>query len=265
MNAKQYIDASICKQVEESLAQIEKEHDVTILQAIESGSRAWGFPSPDSDYDVRFIYAHSRDWYLQLSEERDVIELPISDELDIAGWDLRKALNLANKGNAVIQEWMISPIVYQQSDLYVPLSNLVSKSFNSISTYHHYRAMAKKAYLDMEQSGQKKLKRFFYFARSTLSAQWIVDHQTMPSIVFSDLIEGLMTDQEQTKSMRLLIEKKAQESEKSNLDVPTDVFEYVVSRYQGLKESITFEKESKPLLNEDFRDLVNMQSTLTQN
>ena len=88
------IDPTIFQEVKEHLTRIEKEHDVEIIQAIESGSRAWGFPSPDSDYDVRFIYTHPKDWYLQLSEERDVIELPINDDLDISGWDLRKALNL---------------------------------------------------------------------------------------------------------------------------------------------------------------------------
>jgi len=213
MKVSSKIDQTIFQEVKEHLTQIEKEHNVEIIQAIESGSRAWGFPSPDSDYDVRFIYAHPKDWYLQISKERDVIELPINDDLDISGWDLRKALILANKGNAVIQEWMISPIVYQQSDLYAPVSNFVNKSFNSISTYHHYRAMAKKAYKDLERSEQKKLKRFFYFARATLSAQWIVEHQTMPSIVFSDLIQGLINEQGKAKSMRLLLEQKEQESE----------------------------------------------------
>jgi len=115
MNNNSLIGESIFNEVVEHIAKIEHEYNVVVLQAIESGSRAWGFPSPDSDYDVRFIYAHPKDWYLQLSEERDVIELPINDELDIAGWDLRKALNLANKGNAVVQEWMISPIVYKQT------------------------------------------------------------------------------------------------------------------------------------------------------
>ena len=174
MSHKELINESISGEIVEHLTKIEEEYDVIVLQAIESGSRAWGFPSPDSDYDVRFIYAHPKDWYLQLSEERDVIELPINDELDIAGWDLRKALNLANKGNAVVQEWMISPIVYQQSASYASLSALIGSAFNPIATYHHYRSMAKKAYADIEQSEQKKLKRFFYFARATLSAKWIV-------------------------------------------------------------------------------------------
>ena len=148
MSLSKNIDAAVSNEVQKHLERIEQEHDVTVIHAIESGSRAWGFPSPDSDYDVRFIYAHHGDWYLQLTEERDVIELPINDELDIAGWDLRKAFNLANKGNVVIQEWMISPIVYKQSDDYSQLFELLSKAFNTISAYHHYRSMAKKAYLD---------------------------------------------------------------------------------------------------------------------
>ncbi len=152
MNGDPVINPDVFNEVQAHLVNIEKNHNVKILQAIESGSRAWGFPSPDSDYDVRFIYAHSRDWYLQLAEERDVIELPISGDLDIAGWDLRKVFNLANRGNAVLQEWMISPAVYQQSNRYAELFELVRKTFNPMSTYHHYRSMAKKAYLDIEQS-----------------------------------------------------------------------------------------------------------------
>jgi len=236
MNRNALIDEPIFNLVIEHLVKIEQEHDVVILQAIESGSRAWGFPSPDSDYDVRFIYAHPKDWYLQLIEEQDVIELPINDELDIAGWDLRKALNLANKGNAVVQEWMISPIVYQQSGSYAGLSELIENAFNPIATYHHYRSMAKKAYADIEQSEQKKLKRFFYFARATLSAQWIVEKQTMPSILFDDLVQELVRDKALVDDIGSLIKQKAQESEQSNLEVPEPVFEFVKLMYQSLEE-----------------------------
>ena len=251
------INPAVFQEVKTHLTQIEKEHNVVILQAIESGSRAWGFPSPDSDYDVRFIYAHTKDWYLQLSEERDVIELPINDELDIAGWDLRKALNLANKGNAVIQEWMISPIVYQQSSLYAPLSTLISEAFNPTAVFHHYRAMAKKAYQDIEQSEQKKLKRFFYFARATLSAQWVVEKQTMPSIIFHDLLGNLVNDQQVKQELDLLIQKKSKESEKSNLNVPTIVYENIVSVYQSLSENTSFDKNITTIKSDDFRDLLN--------
>jgi len=238
MKSNSKIDPTIFKEIAAHLSQMEKEHDVVILKAIESGSRAWGFPSPDSDYDVRFIYAHPKDWYLQLSDERDVIELPISDELDISGWDLRKALNLANKGNAVIQEWMISPIVYQQSDSHAQLLALVSKAFNATSVYHHYRSMAKKASHDIEQTEQKKLKRFFYFARATLSALWVVKNQTMPSIVFSELIDELIGDLSMREQIKALISQKALESEKSVLEVPVPIYSEITGIYESLEESI---------------------------
>ena len=256
MNSSSLIDQSIFNEVLDHLTKIEQEHDVVILQAIESGSRAWGFPSPDSDYDVRFIYAHPRDWYLQLSEERDVIELPINDELDIAGWDLRKALNLANKGNAVVQEWMISPIVYKQSASYASLSALIESAFNPIATYHHYRSMAKKAYADIEQSEQKKLKRFFYFARATLGAKWIVEKQTMPSILFDNLVKELVSNQALIKSIGLLVKQKAKEPERSNLEVPTELVEFVTSMYQSLDEQVAFKKETGLVSNDDFRNFL---------
>src|SRR5580700_6481627 len=90
----------------------EREHAVVLL-AVESGSRAWGFPSPDSDYDCRFIYARPRNDYLSLYAPRDVIEFPLDRELDVNGWDLAKALRLLLKGNAVVIEWLTSPISYR--------------------------------------------------------------------------------------------------------------------------------------------------------
>jgi len=258
MNGDPVINPDVFNEVQAHLVNIEKNHNVKILQAIESGSRAWGFPSPDSDYDVRFIYAHSRDWYLQLAEERDVIELPISDDLDIAGWDLRKVFNLANRGNAVLQEWMISPAVYQQSNRYAELFELVRKTFNPMSTYHHYRSMAKKAYLDIEQSEKKKLKRFFYFARATLSAKWILKEQTMPSIVFADLVSELVSDPLLVKEIETLVIQKAKESEKSLLEVPSAVYRTFTDMFETLEESVLLSSgEVEVISNNDFRTFLN--------
>ena len=236
MNAKLKIETTVYNEVIDNLNAIEKEHDVVILQAIESGSRAWGFPSPDSDYDVRFIYAHRKDWYIQLNEQRDVIELPINDELDIAGWDLRKALNLANKGNAVVQEWMTSPIVYRQSNDYAKLLELIGPAFNPVASYHHYRSMAKKAFFDIEKSNEKKLKRFFYFARATLSAKWILEKKTMPSIVFSDLVAELISDQETIHEIESLVKQKVKEPERSLLEVPSVIYREFVDVFETLDE-----------------------------
>jgi hypothetical protein len=111
---QELINTSIRVEVLGKLEELARQHQVTIISAIESGSRSWGFPSPDSDYDVRFVYAHAPEWYIQLDPERDVIELPVNAVLDIGGWDVRKAMTLANSGNSVIQEWLISPLVYRE-------------------------------------------------------------------------------------------------------------------------------------------------------
>jgi len=122
--------------------------------------------------------------------------------------------------------------------------------------HHHYRSMAKKAYADIEQSEQKKLKRFFYFARATLSAKWIVEKQTMPSILFDDLVQELVLDQALIISIDLLVKQKAKESEWSNLEVPMQVFEFVASMYQSLDEQVAFKKETGLVSNDDFRNIL---------
>jgi predicted nucleotidyltransferase len=108
------IDPAMREQVMANLRAIEAQHNVTILFACESGSRGWGFASPDSDYDVRFIYVNRLPWYLTVAPGRDVIELPISGDLDINGWDLRKALGLMRESNPTLLEWLRSPIVYRE-------------------------------------------------------------------------------------------------------------------------------------------------------
>ena len=118
------------------LNRIEQDYHVQILFACESGSRAWGFPSSDSDYDVRFVYIRPTDWYLAIDVERkrDVIELPIDDSLDISGWDLRKALQLYYKSNPPLLEWLGSPIIYQEKyTVAQQLRNLAPEFYNPIA------------------------------------------------------------------------------------------------------------------------------------
>ncbi|MGB0849292.1 MAG: nucleotidyltransferase domain-containing protein, partial [Thiolinea sp.] len=159
------IDPAIQAEIKTRLAELASHYEVKIICAIESGSRSWGFPSPDSDYDVRFVYAHPPEWYIQLSPERDVIELPVNAVLDISGWDVRKAMTLANGGNSVIQEWLISPLVYHEDELLAPaLRELVARTFNAKATFHHYRAMAQNMVAALDEPDMK-LKRFFYISR----------------------------------------------------------------------------------------------------
>ena len=123
----------------------QKEH-VKILLAVESGSRAWGFVSPDSDYDVRFIYVRPEKEYLKLNSARDVIEEPIHDMLDINGWDLQKALKLLYKSNPTLFEWCYSPIIYKETEFADNLRSVMKNYFSVKRSLYHYISMAEGNY-----------------------------------------------------------------------------------------------------------------------
>ena len=132
---KNRVFQGVCK----ALANIESERKVRVLYACESGSRAWGFASRDSDYDVRFVYVHVRDWYVSVDDRRDVIELPLADDLDISGWELRKALRLLKKSNPPLLEWLKSPIVYQSDpDFMAEFGELAAKFYSPRRCFAHY-------------------------------------------------------------------------------------------------------------------------------
>ena len=135
------------------LSQIEREKNIEILLACETGSRAWGFPSPDSDYDVRIIYKHNREWYLNLFEEKDTIEHFFeNNDIDVSGWDLRKSLRLLWKSNPPLLERIQSPIIYKSDvDFLNGINKVASLTYSRIATIHHYLSMAKKMMDEIDQ------------------------------------------------------------------------------------------------------------------
>lgn len=186
------IDPEKRAEIGQSLDDVERRERVTILFAVESGSRAWQFASPDSDYDVRFVYLRPRDWYLSIEPGRDVIERPIAGDLDVAGWDLPKALRLLVKSNPVLLEWLVSPIRYRELPGFVGrlhgLANL-ALSFNALS--RHYRSLAQRQF-DRAIDGRDRirLKRYFYVLRPVLALRWLRRHRTQPPMAMPDLIAG---------------------------------------------------------------------------
>lgn len=187
--------SDVHQQILEELKRIEKEEDVRILYACESGSRAWGFPSKDSDYDVRFIYIRPVDWYLSIFEKRDVIERPISDMLDINGWDLKKALNLFRKFNPPLLEWLQSPIPYAENfSIAEQIRQISPLTFSSKSCMHHYLHMAQGNYREYLQGDQVKIKKYFYVLRPILACEWIEQNNTMPPIEFQVLVDSLVPE-----------------------------------------------------------------------
>ena len=177
------------KKIKEQLRRIEDAENIKILLAVESGSRAWGFASPDSDYDVRFVYIRSLEDYLRLDAIRDVIELPIDDVLDINGWDLQKTLRLLHKSNPTLFEWFSSPIVYKETEFAGKFRDLMIHFFSSKKTLYHYVSMAEGNYREYLKGDLVKAKKYFYALRPVLACQWILDRGTPPPILFSELLK----------------------------------------------------------------------------
>ncbi|WP_309609179.1 nucleotidyltransferase domain-containing protein [Flavobacterium sp.] len=174
--------------IREKLQEIEREKMVKILYAMESGSRAWGFASPDSDYDIRFIYKHEPDYYLSLWEKPDVIEFMTEDDLDGSGWDIAKALKLLAKSNAPLIEWLFSPVVYYQDDAFIQqLQALALDCFSPIATLHHYLGTTKN-FMEVCEQDQVKLKSYFYALRTALAGRWIIEKNSFPPVDFLELL-----------------------------------------------------------------------------
>jgi len=184
------IDPAMREQVMAHLCAIEVQHDVTILFACESGSRGWGFASPDSDYDVRFIYVNRLPWYLTVAPGRDVIELPISGDLDINGWDLRKALGLMRESNPTLLEWLRSPIVYcEEGETMGRFRALAEQVFSNAKGWHHYASMAKKNFREHLQADEVRYKKYLYVLRPLLAARWIRSQPGVPPMRFAELAQ----------------------------------------------------------------------------
>ena len=187
------IDPAIRAHISSVLADIARNEGVRILYAAESGSRAWGFGSPDSDYDVRFIYAHPPSWYLRLAGERDVIERPLDDRLvDLGGWDVRKALRLGLKSNPVLYEWLCSPIVYADDGAFGSAAKALFEHHASRDRVaYHYHSIAKKQWrCEIEDRERVKLKKYFYIIRPLLSLDWVACHQGPPPMALAPLMEA---------------------------------------------------------------------------
>jgi predicted nucleotidyltransferase len=200
------------KKILEKLKEIEKSKNVEILFAVESGSRAWGFASPDSDYDIRFIYKHEADYYLSLWEKPDVIEFMTEDDLDGSGWDLRKAVKLLAKSNAPLIEWLFSPVVYYQDEAFVKqMQEMAKECFSPIAVLHHYLGTTKN-FMDVCEQEHVKLKSYFYALRTALAGKWIIENNSFPPVDFMELLP--IAPQNIQKKVLELMEIKATHDEK---------------------------------------------------
>ena len=209
----------IWREIQANLDAIEKQYDVKILLAVESGSRAWGFASPDSDYDVRFIYAHRPEEYLRIDPMKDVIEWQLDEVLDINGWDVKKALLAFGKGNPNVMEWANSPIVYRKADEWDGLKETALHYFSEKSALCHYYGTANSTLQGFLQGEMIRYKKYFYALRPLLCCHWIGRYHTVPPMEFEKLLamfdepDDVLTP-ELYEAIRELLARKAETEEK---------------------------------------------------
>jgi uncharacterized protein len=212
------------------LQQLAIQEQIVILYACESGSRGWGFPSPDSDYDVRFIYLRPLEWYLSIEDRPDTIDLPVDQVLDLNGWDLRKALKLFRGSNSVIYEWIQSPIVYRDPyNLAVELLNLSHDYYSPRAGIYHYLNMTNYCYREHLQSATVRLKKYFYALRPILAARWIVENQTAPPMDFSSLLKSIAGRYEVLTEIERLLTIKQTADEATMISVSPILNNFIVA------------------------------------
>ena len=242
------------------LKEIEQKENIRILHAVESGSRAWGFASTDSDYDVRFVYVRRPEDYLKLERTRDVIEWQLDETLDINGWDLQKTLRLLHKSNPTVFEWNASPIVYSTTPEWASLQPLVSACFLQKPGLYHYLSMAKRNYHEHLRSDRVRLKKYFYVLRPLLACRWILEKGTPPPVAFRALAEACLPA-ELTEAVERLLFLKANVPEMTEGPPVAVLDAFIESSLSDLADKIARlaheESAGWAALNQTFYDLLN--------
>jgi predicted nucleotidyltransferase len=252
----------IKSEIQNKLSQIEQDHQVKILYACESGSRAWGFESQDSDYDVRFIYARKRDWYLSvnLEHKRDVIEIPVDPVFDINGWDLRKALKLMKKSNPALMEWLSSSIVYRQDNAFADaMKKLMEEYYSPRACFYHYLHMAKGNYREYLRGGKVRIKKYFYVLRPLLAMQWLEKDLGIVPIEFDVMIDRLIPEGQLKQDIAELIMQKKAGFESKYTDPIDSINAFIgdeIERFANSKNTLYAPTNDYSAMNRLFREFI---------
>lgn len=242
------------------IREIEEKEHVKVLHAIESGSRAWGFASSDSDYDVRFIYARDKEFYLRLRDTKDFIDWELNEVLDINGWDLKKALQHFHKSNATIFEWSNSPIVYKTTDEWKNLYSRIAGSYFACKpVLYHYYGTASKNYREYLQADMVKYKKYFYVLRPILACKWMEEKKCPPPVLFDELVRTVLED-DMKAAVEDLLAKKINMSESDKAPKIEKMNRYIEEKLAYYKEfAESMEDDRNPdwePLEKIFRDII---------
>ncbi len=224
------------RHIKNRLADIERDEDVLVCLAVESGSRAWGFPSADSDYDVRFIYVRRPEWYLSIDLERrsDVIERPIEDVIDLCGWDIRKALRLFRKSNPPLLEWLQYETVYVEKLMFARhLREMIPEFHSPKASYHHYRNMAEGSFRKLVSGEDAQLKQCFYVLRGLLAVRWVRAGLGVVPGEFRRLLYETITDAVLREAIEALLEAKSAGGELDARRLPDSIERFIEGEMDG--------------------------------
>lgn len=256
-------EGSIEELVTLKLKEIEEKEHVAILHAVESGSRAWGFASPDSDYDVRFIYVRPQQYYLELQPKQDFINWALDETLDINGWDLSKTLQHFHKSNATLFEWANAPIVYRTTPEWQTIYMASQKYFSCKSAMYHYYGTARKNYLAHLTEALVKYKKYFYVLRPILACKWIEEKACPPPVLFEELA-GAVLESEYKEIVCQLLNTKMQMSESEKAPKIDRLNNYIEKELAYYKETINAMADDRTAdwaaLNAVFMNLTKQQS-----
>lgn len=243
--------------IQQKLAEIEKSHGIKILYSCESGSRAWGFPSPDSDYDVRFIYTRQLEDYLTIQSKKDHLSFPINNELDIYGWDISKVLQLITKSNTTPFEWLQSPVIYKEDTTFKDEVWTFCKSyFCPRSNIHHYLGIARGA-METMNGEDIKIKKLFYVLRPLLAALWCTERDTIAPMSIFPLMDFLTDDLR--KKVLSLIELKSTANESYLIEIDQDIKTWIDQTFDYCMEAsfqLTKKDFDRKIADEFFRKTI---------
>lgn len=224
------------ERIRDEIRFIERSEDVRVLYACESGSRAWGFESPDSDFDVRFVYVRPMRDYLRLDRVRDVIEWPNVDDLDVNGWDLTKFLSLMRASNPTAFEWLNSPIVYREDSQWPLVKRASQDCFSPLKAAHHYVRMAEDTYNEHMKRERVRPKKVLHVIRAILAARHVTKRYSAPPVPFSELV-GQWLEPEMAPIVEKMLELKRSEAEDFTISRSDSAF-YLEMTRKWARESL---------------------------
>lgn len=248
LNSQNLIEKMETVVIPAHLRDVEREYDVKILFAVESGSRAWGFESKNSDWDVRFIYIHKPQWYFKVEEQRDVIEHMYPDDVDLVGWELRKALSLLTRSNPSLLEWFNSPKVYLVDEPFIRRIREVERQFfDPVKAMYHYNHIYNKNNERYLQQEGYPAKRFLYYLRGILACKWIENNKSLPPVPFKQLVDATVKDKAMVDKINELILMKKGERECDMMAVDNLLVEYARGMCEYYNDCVnSFRPEQKP-------------------